>query len=195
MKKRIVIIQGHPDSNNHHYCHAIANAYAEGAVKNGHIIQVVEVAKLSLPFLLNQREFESRKLDPKIVAIQGTIQWADHIVIIYPLWLGTMPALLKHFFEQIFRPNFAFQKLKNKKWPKKLLTGKSAHIIVTMGMPAWLYRIFYRAHSLKCLERNILGFVGIAPIRHSLIGQIETSKEQNRLKWLHKMYQLGEACG
>jgi hypothetical protein len=28
-----------------------------------------------------------------------------------------------------------------------------------MGMPAAVYRWFYRAHSLKSLERNILGFV------------------------------------
>lgn len=193
--KRIVIIQGHPDLNNHHYCHSVASAYAEGALRNGHIIQMVEVANLSIPFLLNKQQFESHDLDHAIINIQGTIQWADHIVIIYPLWLGTMPALLKHFFEQVFRPNFAFLKSKNKKLPKRLLEGKSAHIIVTMGMPAWFYRIFYRAHSHKCLERNILGFVGISPIRHSLIGEIETTKEKNRLKWLLKIQQSGEICG
>lgn len=194
-KKRIVIIQGHPDINNHHYCHAIASAYAEGAVNNGHIIQIVEVANLSLPFKLNKQEFKSRALDPAIVNIQGAIQWADHIVIIYPLSLGTMPALLKHFFEQIFRPHFAFYKVKHKILPKKLLAGKSAHIFATMDMPAWFYRISYRSHSLECLERNILGFVGIGPIRHSLISQIETNKEKNRLIWLHKIHQFGEACG
>jgi len=60
--------------------------------------------------------------------------------------------------EQVARPGFAFGTAKGKGLPPKLLKGRSARVIVTMGMPALFYRWYYRAHSVKNLERNILAF-------------------------------------
>jgi putative NADPH-quinone reductase len=101
-----------------------------------------------------------------------------------------MPALLKAFLEQAFRPGFAIGRGGAGSSWKKLLTGKSARVVVTMGMPALVYRWFFRAHSLKSLERNILGFVGIGPIRETLIGTVEASAA-SRERWLAKLRALG----
>ena len=49
-----------------------------------------------------------------------------------------------------------------------------------MGIPAFVYRWFFLAHSLKTLERNILGFFGIGPIKASFIGIIEGMTEKQR---------------
>ena len=76
-------------------------------------------------------------------------------------------------------------------WKKRLLKGKTARIVVTMGMPAFIYRWFYGAHSLKSLERNILGFCGIGPIKESLIGMVEAPDNTRREKWLEKLRTLG----
>lgn len=103
------------------------------------------------------------------------------MVIIYPLWLGSMPALLKAYLEQVMRPGFAFAYGKGKGLPKKLLAGKPARIVVTMGMPSLFYQLYYRSHSVRSLARNILGFVGFKPVRVSLIGNVEGSaKERER---------------
>ncbi len=59
-----------------------------------------------------------------------------------------------------------------------------------MGMPAFVYRWYFGAHSLKSLERNILKFVGIKPIRETLIGMVE-GKQETRARWLTKMEALG----
>lgn len=69
--------------------------------------------------------------------------------------------------------------------PKKLLKGKSARVIITMGMPAFIYKWFFRAHSLKSLQRNILGISGIKPVKHSLIGTVDSSGVKHE-KWLKK---------
>ena len=34
-------------------------------------------------------------------------QWAQHLVLMFPLWLGDMPALMKAFLEQVARPGLA----------------------------------------------------------------------------------------
>lgn len=189
---KIAIIQGHPDQSNSHYCHAIAKAYSEGAITKNHTVTIIDASSLTLPFLRNQEEFESDTIDESVLNIQNIITNADHIVIIYPLWLGIMPASLKHFFEQVIRPSFAFKKEKNKSIPKKLLKGKSARIIVTMGMPSIIYQWLYHAHSLKSFEQLILRFVGFSPIHHTIIGRIDSISDKRRLQWLKRIKRLGE---
>ena len=148
-------------------------------------------AALQFPLLHSKEEWETGEPPDAIRDAERTIGWADHLVFFYPLWLGSMPALLKGFLEQVFRPEFAIAKPETGKMWKKLLTGKSARIVVTMGMPAFVYRWYFRAHSLKSLERNILGFSGIGPIKASLFGLIEASSNATREKWLAKMQALG----
>lgn len=189
MAKRIVIIQGHPDPAPERLCRGLADAYAQGAREKGHAIRRIDVAQLDFPLLRTQDEFQKSAPPAGIKQAQEDIRWAQHLVIIYPLWLGTMPALLKAFFEQVFRPDFAFEGETARGQWKKLLKGKSARIVVTMGMPALVYRLYFGAHSLKSLERNILGFVGIGPIRETLIGLVEVPGNAKRA--LARLRKLG----
>jgi len=124
--------------------------------------------------------------------VQDIVAWADHLVIIYPLWLGSMPALLKGFLEQLLRPGFAFEYQKSGGMAKKLLKGKSARIVVTMGMPAFVYRWIFFAHSLKSLKRNTLWFCGIGPVKSTIIGSIDGLTDRQRADWLDEMRGLGD---
>jgi putative NADPH-quinone reductase len=193
MTKRIVLIQGHPDPQQTHLGHALASAYADGAIAAGHEIKRIEVAQLDFPFLRTKVEFDQGTPPSSIQGAQEAIKWAEHLVLFYPLWLGTMPALLKGFLEQVFRPGFALTVPEAGKPGHKLLKGKSARIVVTMGMPAFFFRWFYHAHSLKGLERNILSFCGIGPIKESLFGLVEAADQAKREKWLAKMQNLGRS--
>ena len=93
--------------------------------------------------------------------------------------------------EQAMRPGFALA-YRDKGFPKKLLAGRTARIVVTMGMPALFYKLFYGAHSVKSPERNILKFVGIGPVSRTIIGGVDASDER-RKDWLAKMEALGAA--
>jgi putative NADPH-quinone reductase len=174
MGKNILVIDAHPDPARGRLVHALADQYASAAGSGGHLVQVVRLCDLEFPWLRSAREFSARPLG-MIASQQEHIRWADHVVIIYPLWLGSMPALLKAYLEQVMRPGFAFAYGKGKGLPTKLLAGKSARIVVTMGMPSLFYQLYYRSHSVRSLARNILGFVGFKPVRVSLIGNVEGS--------------------
>jgi putative NADPH-quinone reductase len=189
MARRIVIIQGHPDPAGDRFCHALADAYAAGAEAAGREVKRIEVAKLEFPLLRTQADFEKGSPLPQVAAAQEAIRWADHLVIVYPLWLGMMPALLKGFFEQVFRPGFA-HRTDARGW-EALLKGRSARIVVTMGMPALIYRWYFGAHGLKSPERSILRFVGIKPIRETLIGMVGSLNERKSKTWLEKLRALG----
>jgi putative NADPH-quinone reductase len=190
--RRIALIQGHPDPAGGHLDHALADAYAEGAGEAGHPLRRIEIATLDFLLLRNKADFEHGPTPPALVEPQAAIAWADHLVFVYPLWLGDMPALLKGFLEQTFRPGFAFDYLDDDK-VRMNLKGKSARLVVTMGMPAMAYRWFYRAHTVKSFERNILKFVGIKPVTTSLYGMVEAVDDTERAGWLDELRTLGRA--
>ncbi|THJ23642.1 MAG: NAD(P)H-dependent oxidoreductase [Nitrospira sp. CG24D] len=192
MAKHIAIIQGHPDSQVRHFCHALADEYAKGAEDGGHDVMRIDVAALDVPLLRTKLDFEKGRPPEAIKRAQDIVAWADHLVIIYPLWLGSMPALLKGFLEQLLRPGFAFEYQKSGGMAKKLLTGKSARIVVTMGMPALVYRWIFFAHSLKSLKRNTLWFCGIGPVKSTIIGSIDGLTDRQRADWLDEMRGLGD---
>ncbi len=192
MSKKIVIIQGHPDPRGNCYCHALEASYVKGAREGGHEVKQISVSTLVLPILRTKEEFAGEDISPGIQRCQENISWAEHLIIIYPLWLGTMPALLKAFFEQVFRYGFAIGLEEGNKMPKGLLTGKTSRIIVTMGMPSLIYRWFFGAHSLKSLERNILKLSGIWPVKESLIGSVDSKDNDYRQKWMDDIYALGK---
>ena len=189
MAKRIVIIQGHPDQAGKHLLNALADAYAQGATSAGHDVRRVEVANLDFPLLRTQSDFEAGTLPPDLNQARDDMRWAEHWVFLFPLWHGTMPALFKGFLEHIFRPGFAMEYQKQG-WPKKLLAGRSARIVVTMGMPALMYRWFFGAYGLRGFERSMLSFAGIKPIRESLFG-LTFANEKKRAKWLENMRKFG----
>jgi putative NADPH-quinone reductase len=192
MSKRILLIQGHPDNTQPHFCHALAQAYAQGAQAAGHEVRTLEVTAIDFPLLRAQHDWVTGSVPPALVPAQQDIQWAEHLVFFFPLWLGGMPALLKAFLEQVARPGFAFAYGEGAGGlPKKLLSGRSARVVVTMGMPALVYRWYFRAHSVKALERSILGFVGIGPVHETLVGMVEGMKDTQRQDWLRKLAALG----
>jgi len=188
---RILIVQGHPDSSTRHLGHALDDAYAQGAASAGHEVRRVDVARLDFPLLRSAADWNDGKVPPTLESAQQDILWAEHLLFFFPLWMGDMPALLKGFIEQVARPGFAFQRSSANPFGQKALGGRSARVVVTMGMPALVYRFIFHSHSVKSLERNILGFVGISPVRETLIGGVDQLGEAGVAKWLAKLREYG----
>jgi putative NADPH-quinone reductase len=186
----VAIIQGHPDPAGGHLCHALADAYAQGAMAAGHGVARIELVRLDFPLLRTQQDFETGQLPQALVPARDGIVAAQHVVIVFPLWLGTMPALVKAFLEQVMRPGIAFE-YRKQGFPRRLLTGRSARLVVTMGMPALIYRWYFRAHGVRGLERSILRFAGMKPVRESLFGMVEAADAARRQRWLDRMKDYG----
>lgn len=191
MAKKVLILQGHPDPAGGRLCHALADAYAAGAKESGAEVRRIEVAQLEFPILRTKMEWDAGEAGAP-ESIRPTIadsRWAEHLLVIYPLWMGTMPALLKAFMEQVFRPGVALSA--DQSAPKPMFKGKSARVAITMGMPALAYRWYFGAHSLKNLEKNILKFSGVKPVRTTLFGLIEAGSREDMKKRIAKFRETG----
>ena len=189
--RKIAIIDAHPDPDPARYVHALADAYCAGAREAQHEVRHIMLGDINMPILHSRDDWMHNDAPEDVTEGQEAILWSHHIVFLYPLWLGDMPALLKAFLEQALRPGVALRYGEGAA-PAKLLKGKAARLVVTMGMPALFYRAYYGAHSVRSFKRNILELVGIDPVETSLIGNVEGSAKR-RERWLSKMRDYGAA--
>jgi len=191
MARRIAVIQGHPDPAPGRFGRALAAAYAAGATEAGHACRTIDVAARDLPLLATQQDFEHGTPPEAARAAQEIRAWAEHWVVCHPLWLGFPPARLMGFFEQALRPGFAFRYVE-RGLPEKLMKGRSARLVITMGMPALAHRFSLGAAS-TAMRRNLLGFVGIAPTRITRIGGAGRLDAARAEAWLGRLNALGRA--
>jgi putative NADPH-quinone reductase len=187
--KKILIINGHPDRES--FGSALANAYKVGALASGAEIREITVADLEFNPNLQYGYRKRVELEPDLLEARMKITWAEHIVWIYPVWWGGLPALLKGFIDRVFLPGFAFKRREDSVWWDKLLTGRSAHIISTLDQPAWYYWLINGRPSYHAMKKMTLEFCGIKPVRTTTFGPIRKSTDQFRSDCLQKAEFLG----
>lgn len=187
---KIAIIAGH--SQKASYCEALATAYRDGARDAGHEVRMYVLANMLFDPILYEGYGKVQPLEPDLKAAHEAIFGADHLVLVFPLWLGDMPAILKGFLERVLQPDLIEPAKKGAF--VKLLKGKSARLVVTMGMPDFVYRFYFGAHAVSILKRNILGFLGAAPVRTTIIGNIEKLGPDGRAKWIASCATLGRSA-
>jgi NAD(P)H dehydrogenase (quinone) len=187
--KNILIINGHPDKKSFSY--SLAESYKKGADTNGDECRLVHLIDLKFNPILTYGYRLVSELEPDLVKMQEYILKADHFVFVYPNWWATCPALLKGFFDRVFLPNFAFKYHEKDKLWDKLLTGKTARLIVTMDTPQWYYKLFYKSSGHHAMKTGILGFCGIKPVEITVCSPMKSSSDMKRKKWLKKAEDLG----
>ncbi|TLS48402.1 NAD(P)H-dependent oxidoreductase [Paenibacillus antri] len=189
MKKKVLVVNGHPDPES--FCAALADAYAEGANRADADVRVIHVGRLEFEPNLKFGYRQRTELEEDLIVAQASIRWADHLVFVYPCWWGAMPGIMKGFIDRVFLPGFAFKYRTDSALWDKLLTGKSARMIVTSDTPSWYNRLVYRQAGLVVMKKNVLGFCGVKPVRVTEIGPVKPSSPEQRAKWLERTRRLG----
>lgn len=187
--KKILIIQGHPVPDT--FSDKLKNSYIDGALASGAEIREIVLRDLQFDLYFRSGYRGNQELEPDLTHAQELITWADHLVLVYPNWWSTFPALMKGFIDRTFLPDFAFRYKKGVMRWDKLLKGKSARIIVTMDNPRWYYVLKMRRPGHNAMKRGILHFCGIRPVRISTIGSVKRSTEKQRSRWLRQLRNSG----
>jgi NAD(P)H dehydrogenase (quinone) len=185
---RVTIVVGHSLQNT--YCEALGEAYRRGATNSGHNAELFVLSRLSYDPILKRGYEEEQPLEPDLQRLYEAMKSSDRLVIIFPLWCGDMPAILKGFIERLIQPDLVrIQKSGQMGMNLGIFPDLSARVIMTMGMPALFYRFYFGAHALKLLRRNILQFIGVRPVRSSLLGMVHVPKRRD--DFLKEVEQLG----
>lgn len=190
MKKKILIILGHPNTIS--FNAALADAYQRGAAGKAEIRRL-NLGELDFDPILHKGYDAIQQLEPDLLKAQEDIKWADHLVWIYPTWFGSPPALMMGFISRVFHPSFAFKYRSKKSFiPIKLLQGRSARLIVTMDDYRIIdYFVFFNS-VVRVMRRSVLWLSGIKPIRKTILAAVKRSTPEKRENWLRQIEEMGQ---
>lgn len=179
--KKVLVILAHPNMES--FCGALASAYEGGAREAGHEVRRLNLAQV--PFAVAQNAMpDALPLEPAILSARADITWAEHIVIVGPVWWGNWPALATGFFERAFGAGYAME-YDHKGFPRALLSGRTAHVVSTSGAPSFVILIFFRDIPVRIMKSCILGLCGIKAIAVSrfgaFMGKGNTAKRERML--------------
>ena len=186
----VLVILGHPRKQS--LSGALAAAYAEGARAAGVNVKELILAELHFNPNVELANMPEQLFEADLAQAKRAVEWADHLVFVYPTWWGTMPALLKGFLDRMLMPGFAFEWRADGSW-SKLLTGKSAQAITTMDTPGFVYRWIYGQPGHNMLKRATLNFCGIDPVRINSLGTVHDSTPEQRARWVQKARAMGRS--
>ena len=189
--KKVLVINGHPDKESFNY--ALSAAYLEGLSDTTVQIAQINIADLDFDPNLQYGYRKITELEPDLLKAIDQIKQADHLVWVLPMWWYGMPALMKGFIDRIFLPGFFFKYQKGNPFPKKLLKGKTARLIITADTVRWYDRWFMGSPLINQLKKGTLEFCGVKPVKVTYIAPIKDSTEAFRAKWLQKIKKLGMA--
>lgn len=190
--RKILVILGHPRSES--LCASLAQAYADGARQAGAQVRFLSVGQLAFNPAF-QGYGAVQPLEPDLQTAQADISWARHLVWVYPIWWGAMPAVLKGFIDRVFLPGYAFKYRKDSPWWDRLLAGRSAELLVTMDSPPWYFRWVTRMPGHHQMKKAILEFCGIRPVKVHSFGPVRSASPAQLAQWVDQARTLGKRQG
>lgn len=152
----ILIVYAHPEPQ------SLNGSLKNFAIKRledaGHAVQVSDLYAMNWKASLDQHDsmdppadtrfdpsresrlaFESGRQSPDIALEQDKLRWADALILQFPLWWFSMPAILKGWVERVYAYGFAYGvgEHSDSRWGDRYgegsMTGKRAMLIVTTG--------------------------------------------------------------
>ncbi len=188
MSKKILVLLGNSDKET--YSGAMADHYQAGAEDAGHEVQRVNIGDMQFDPILHKGYKEIQELEPDLLALQDAFRWADHVVVVYPNWWCTMPAILKGLFDRMWIPGFAFNFNKETKQLEQHLKGKTGRVIIVAGTHSPFKTWWKFGDYTNEIQHGILGFAGI----HTAVtafGPCNKVSDECKEKWLKQAEKLG----
>ncbi|WP_298466266.1 NAD(P)H-dependent oxidoreductase [uncultured Erythrobacter sp.] len=188
---RVLLLDGHPDEGR--YSSSLLDHYKRSLPSTA---QVEYVALRELAFDPNLKHGYKKRTEwePDIQRLAAQFDDCDHLVVAFPMWWGSEPAMLKGLLDRLFLPGFMFSYRKDSSLWDGHMQGRSADVIATMDTPALFLWLVYGNALIKRWKGQVLGFVGFKPVRVLTCGPIKNGgAEKNNSKWKGKIEKMARS--
>lgn len=193
---RILVVIGTPLAGSLN--HALARSYADAARAGGAEVRVVDLARDDVPRhpslrdeLRMPRTDADMPLADDVAAYIDDVAWADHLAFFFPQWWGSYPAVLKAWIDRVFVSGFAFRYRERGSLWDKLLTGRTARIVMTMDSPGIWNAWTYRDAAIRSLRSATLQYCGIRVRGVTRLAEVRHRTDAHRTRWIDGMASFG----
>lgn len=155
MRALVVLAHPLPDSLGGHFTAAVVEALQ----RRGASVDLLDLyAERFAPALTpaERRGYYAEPAPgPDVAALQARLAAAETLVLVFPTWWFSLPAILKGWFDRVWAPGFAFD---HGVPIKPLLTNiRSCLVVTTLGSPWWIDRLIMRQPVRRVLKTALLG--------------------------------------
>ena len=193
---KTLIVYYHPREGS--FCSAIRDAVTTGLHNGGHEHKIIDLSKEGFDPVMREKDLKAfvqagregedglDGVDPFVLRYMKKLRWAEHIVMIFPIWWMTMPAMVKGFIDKVIFPGVVY-KMEDGKLVS-LLTGlKQVTIITTMNTPSDVYRDVFGNSLEGSLIKGTFNQIGIHDIRWISLNKVKQSGDEKRWLWLDEI--------
>ena len=179
-----LVIDGHPDPFSLTSRHAAS--YVTGA---GDSAVPLVLRDLDFDLVLRTGYRTPQDLEPDLAHARDLLERADHVAVFTPLWWGSVPALLKGFFDRTLERGWAFR-YKDNGMPEGLLAGRTGRLAVTSDSPRW-YLPLVGDTTVKQVRGRTMEFCGIKPTRLTRYADVRNRTPEQIEEWIREAVDLG----
>lgn len=192
-RKNILIINGNPARERSTFSAALADHYLHHAEMAKHCVTSFKLAELTFDPIQHEGYAKEQPLEPDLLTLRDAMVEADHWVLIFPLWYGLPPALVKGFIERIFVKGFAFEYEGLYPIPLPILKGKTVRVIITCSMPNFVYDWLSGKPTNKALQ-TLFALCGIKVAGFTIFGSIVETSPAGTSRY-HRYFEQLRAIG
>ena len=193
---KTLIIYYHPHEGS--FCSAIRDAVISGLEVGKHEYKLVDLgldefdpvmrAKDLKVFAMAGRIGEEglEGVDPIVLKYMKKLRWAEHIVMIFPIWWMSMPAMMKGFVDKVIFPGVVY-KMEGGNLVSMLSGLKQVTIITTMNTPSDVYKSMFNNSIEGSLIKGTFNKIGIHDIRWISLNMVKQVGDEKRWVWLDEI--------
>ena len=193
---KTLIVFYHPYEGS--YCNAILNAVQEGLTKGEHPHKTINLERDAFDPVMHAKDLKAFVLyghsgdltqsdvDPIVLHYKKKLEWAERIVMIFPIWWMTVPAIVKGFIDKVIFPGIAYS-MEGGQMVSRLHSLKQVTIITTMNTPSDVYRDRFNNSLEGSLVKGTFNQIGIHDVEWISLNMVKLSSQEEREVWLSEI--------
>lgn len=193
---RTLIVYNHPREGS--FCSAVREAVENGLKTGNHEYKVIDLDRDGFDPVMREKDLKAfvtagrigedglEEVDPLVLRYMKMMRWAEQIVMIFPIWWMTTPAMTKGFIDKVIFPGIVY-KMEGGKLVSKLSSLKQVTIITTMNTPSEVYQDVFGNSLEGSLIKGTFNQIGIHDIRWISLNMVKQAGDEKRWVWLDEI--------
>ena len=193
---KTLIVYNHPHEGS--FCSAIREAVENGLKTGNHEYKVIDLDKDGFDPVMRSKDLKAfvtagrigedglEEVDPLVLRYMKMMRWAEQIVMIFPIWWMTTPAMTKGFIDKVIFPGIVY-KMEGGKLISMLSSLKQVTIITTMNTPSEIYHDVFGNPLEGSLIKGTFNQIGIHDIRWISLNMVKQCGDEKRWLWLDEI--------
>ncbi len=194
--KKILVVYCHPNPKS--FTHAVLERIEDGLRASAAEVRVLDLhADPFDPVLVVDEERRRRDLDKVEYtrAHRELVAWCDAMVLVYPVWWGGFPAMLKGWIDRVFVSGLTYSfkdRPRTAVLPDGLARGKAAHFFYTLDSPWWVALV---DPGWLAILFTVFWYCGFGPVRRYYLPRLKLTTQEERERWLARVRGYAERIG